>query len=186
MYNVKCLLPTFVLAIAGIGANPSVLAADRSERLTIAVHATSEQGQGAALGTINVEPTPDGLLFTPELKGLAAGLHGFHIHENANCAPNTDAQAKVVPAGAAGGHFDPEKTGQHLGPYNSAGHLGDLPALYVNAEGVADYPVLAPKLRELAQIKKRSIMIHAGGDNHSDHPAPLGGGGARMACGVIN
>ncbi|WP_373331674.1 superoxide dismutase [Cu-Zn] SodC [Thiopseudomonas alkaliphila] len=186
MYNVKYLLPTFALAIAGIGANPSVLAADRLEHLTIAVYATSEQGQGAALGTIKVEPTPYGLLFTPELKGLAAGLHGFHIHEHANCAPSTDDQAKVVPAGAAGGHFDPEKTGQHLGPYDSAGHLGDLPALYVNAEGVADYPVLAPKLRELAQIKNRSIMIHAGGDNHSDHPAPLGGGGARMACGVIN
>jgi Cu-Zn family superoxide dismutase len=27
-------------------------------------------------------------------------------------------------------------------------------------------------------------MIHAGGDNHSDHPAMLGGGGARMVCGV--
>ncbi|TXH60168.1 MAG: superoxide dismutase, partial [Thiothrix sp.] len=23
----------------------------------------------------------------------------------------------------------------------------------------------------------RALMIHAGGDNHSDHPAPLGGGG---------
>lgn len=28
-------------------------------------------------------------------------------------------------------------------------------------------------------------MVHAGGDNHSDHPQPLGGGGARFACGVI-
>ncbi|HPY41396.1 MAG TPA: superoxide dismutase [Cu-Zn] SodC2, partial [Thiolinea sp.] len=28
-------------------------------------------------------------------------------------------------------------------------------------------------------------MIHMGGDNHADHPAPLGGGGARMVCGVI-
>jgi Cu-Zn family superoxide dismutase len=28
-------------------------------------------------------------------------------------------------------------------------------------------------------------MVHAGGDNHSDHPAMLGGGGARMACGVV-
>ncbi|EOX2576944.1 superoxide dismutase family protein, partial [Escherichia coli] len=25
----------------------------------------------------------------------------------------------------------------------------------------------------------------AGGDNHHDHPEPLGGGGARMACGII-
>ena len=28
-------------------------------------------------------------------------------------------------------------------------------------------------------------MIHAGGDNHSDHPKLLGGGGTRMVCGVI-
>ena len=28
-------------------------------------------------------------------------------------------------------------------------------------------------------------MIHEGGDNYSDTPKPLGGGGARMACGVI-
>ncbi|SSP59941.1 Cu/Zn superoxide dismutase [Acinetobacter baumannii] len=28
-------------------------------------------------------------------------------------------------------------------------------------------------------------MIHAGGDNYSDSPLPLGGGGARIACGVI-
>lgn len=28
-------------------------------------------------------------------------------------------------------------------------------------------------------------MIHAGGDNYADQPAPLGGGGPRLACGVI-
>jgi Cu-Zn family superoxide dismutase len=28
-------------------------------------------------------------------------------------------------------------------------------------------------------------MIHAGGDNYSDHPEKLGGGGARIACGVV-
>jgi Cu-Zn family superoxide dismutase len=28
-------------------------------------------------------------------------------------------------------------------------------------------------------------MVHTGGDNYSDTPAPLGGGGARIACGVI-
>jgi len=28
-------------------------------------------------------------------------------------------------------------------------------------------------------------MVHVGGDNHSDHPEKLGGGGARMACGVV-
>jgi Cu-Zn family superoxide dismutase len=45
-------------------------------------------------------------------------------------------------------------------------------------------PLLAPRLK-LADIKGRSLMIHAGGDNYSDTPAPLGGGGARAACGVV-
>jgi Cu-Zn family superoxide dismutase len=28
-------------------------------------------------------------------------------------------------------------------------------------------------------------MIHEGGDNYADEPKPLGGGGARIACGVV-
>ncbi len=156
-----------------------------AENLEINIYATTEQGQGASLGKISVEETAYGLLFTPSLKDLAPSIHGFHIHDKPDCGPSTDAQGKVTPAGAAGGHMDSEKTGKHLGPYNKEGHLGDLPALYVDAGGVAVYPVLAPKLTEIAQIKNHAIMIHAGGDNHSDNPAPLGGGGARMACGVI-
>ena len=33
-------------------------------------------------------------------------------------------------------------------------------------------------------LKGHSVMIHEGGDNYTDNP-PLGGGGARIACGVI-
>lgn len=36
------------------------------------------------------------------------------------------------------------------------------------------------------EVKGHALMVHMGGDNHSDHPAPLGGGGARVACGVID
>ena len=63
--------------------------------------------------------------------------------------------------------------------------LGDLPALTVLHDGTATNPVLAPRIKRLDEVRGRSIMIHVGGDNHSDYPAPLGGGGARMACGVI-
>ena len=42
-----------------------------------------------------------------------------------------------------------------------------------------------PRLKKEEEIKGRSLMVHAGGDNHADHPEPLGGGGARVACGVI-
>jgi Cu-Zn family superoxide dismutase len=34
-------------------------------------------------------------------------------------------------------------------------------------------------------VRGRSLIIHAGEDNYSDQPASLGGGGIRIACGVI-
>lgn len=142
-----------------------------------------DQGQGEQVGTITISETPYGLLFTPDLKNLTPGLHGFHIHENPNCAPGEKDQIMVA-ALSAGGHFDPEHTGQHLGPYGG-GHLGDLPSLYVDQQGLAQTPVLAPRIKHLNQINHTSLMIHVGGDNYSDHPHPLGGGGMRMVCGVI-
>jgi Cu-Zn family superoxide dismutase len=90
---------------------------------------------------------------------------------------------KHVAALAAGGHYDPLKTGKHEGPYGK-GHLGDLPALYVGSDGKATMPVVSPRLK-VSDLKGRSLMIHAGSDNYSDYPEPLGGGGARVACGVI-
>lgn len=89
----------------------------------------------------------------------------------------------MVPALAAGGHYDPSASKRHGLPWGD-GHLGDLPALFVDAMGNATNPVLAPRLK-ITDLKGRSLMVHAGGDNHADHPAPLGGGGARLLCGVI-
>src|SRR5690606_37501447 len=74
-------------------------------------------------------------------------------------------------AGAAGGHYDPQNTGKHGTPWGD-GHLGDLPALYVDGEGNAYQPVLAPRLKQEADIKGRALMVHAGGDNHADHQTP--------------
>jgi len=104
------------------------------------------------------------------------------VHENPSCAP-AEQNGAPVPAAAAGGHLDPAGTKRHGEPWGD-GHLGDLPPLYVAADGSANQPVLAPRLK-LSDVQNRSLMIHVGGDNHADHPAPLGGGGARMACGVI-
>ena len=90
----------------------------------------------------------------------------------------------MVPALAAGGHLDPKETNRHREPWGD-GHLGDLPPLYMTTDGTAVNPVHGPRLK-LADVRNRSLMIHAGGDNHSDDPLPLGGGGARVACGVID
>ncbi|ATM84675.1 superoxide dismutase [Cu-Zn] SodC [Yersinia massiliensis] len=152
--------------------------------VTVTMNEALPEGNGKALGTVTVTETAYGLLFTPNLTGLTTGIHGFHLHENPSCAAGQK-EGKSVPALAAGGHFDPQKTGVHLGPYSDKGHLGDLPGLVVNADGTANYPVLAPRLKSLTELKQHALMIHAGGDNYADHPMALGGGGARMVCGVI-
>jgi Cu-Zn family superoxide dismutase len=153
-----------------------------AEQTVVEIRAAEAGGAGAVLGTVTVSTTPHGTLFTPNLSGLAPGVRGFHVHENPSCDPK-EQDGKMVPALAAGGHFDPGKTGKHLGPYGD-GHLGDLPPLYVDAEGKSTVPVLAPRVK-MTDIKGRSLMVHIGGDNFADHPHPLGGGGARIGCGVI-
>ncbi|MGR5133376.1 superoxide dismutase [Cu-Zn] SodC [Vibrio alfacsensis] len=140
-------------------------------------------GTGQSTGTVTIVSSEYGTVFTPDLKGLPAGVHGFHLHATGSCESSTKG-GKTVLGGSAGGHYDPEETGKHGFPWTNGNHLGDLPALYVNANGVADQPVLAPRVKQ-EDVKGRALMIHAGGDNHSDHPAKLGGGGARIVCGVI-
>ncbi|MCE9789530.1 superoxide dismutase [Cu-Zn] SodC [Shewanella chilikensis] len=136
------------------------------------------------IGSISLSDTAYGLVLTPNLKQLTPGVHGFHVHQNGSCDTSSK-DGKTVLGGAAGGHFDPDGSGKHGYPWTDDNHKGDLPPLYVDADGMAYTPVLAPRLK-LADVKGKALMIHMGGDNHSDHPAPLGGGGARMACGVIN
>ena len=148
----------------------------------IEMHALTAEGLGARIGTVRVTETSYGTLFTPDLVNLAPGLHGFHLHTEGNCGPG-EKGGKMVPGLAAGGHYDPAGTGKHKGPYGD-GHLGDLPALYVDEKGRAAHPVLAPRVK-LADLKGRALIIHAGGDNYSDQPDPMGGGGARVACGVF-
>ncbi len=150
--------------------------------LTVPMNVVDETGVGATVGQVTISETQYGVVFTPALAGLPAGLHGFHVHENPSCEAK-EQNGKMVPALAAGGHYDPAGTKHHGLPWGD-GHLGDLPALFVDTAGNANYPVLAPRLK-LADVRGRSLMIHAGGENHSDHPAPLGGGGARIVCGVI-
>lgn len=171
----KTQLIVFLLASSGL---VGVHAADR----VVSMDLVDTAGKQARVGEVTVSETPYGLLFTPQLRALPPGLHSFHLHENPSCGPK-EKDGKPVAALAAGGHYDPAKTGRHDSPWGD-GHLGDLPPLFVDAEGSAIQPVLAPRLK-MADISGRALMLHAGGDNHADHPAPLGGGGARIACGVI-
>jgi Cu-Zn family superoxide dismutase len=172
-------MKTLMIVVAILAFASANLAA---EKLTISIHLVSDEGVGEQIGTVVAEDTKWGLLLTPSLSGLPAGPHGFHVHEHATCQP-AEKDGKKTAAHAAGSHLDPGKTTKHLGPY-AEGHLGDLPVLYVDSSGKAMVPVLAPRLKT-SDLKGHTMMVHKGGDNYSDQPEALGGGGARIACGVI-
>lgn len=142
--------------------------------ITVPVFAT-DSSNPQQIGSIKFSASHGGVLITPDLHHLSPGIHGMHIHENPSCADNGI---------AAGGHLDPVRNAAHHGPYEHDGHLGDLPFLYVDQQGDAVMPILAPNIK-MQQLHGHSIMIHAGGDNYADTPEKLGGGGARIACGVV-
>lgn len=141
----------------------------------VPVYLVAQTGQGKEIGNVTLEDSICGVLLKPNLRELPPGIHGFHIHQVPNCGDN---------GMAAGGHLDPQNTNEHNGPYARRGHLGDLPVLIVDSQGNATLPTLAPRFK-LSQIKGHALMIHAGGDNYSDSPEKMGGGGDRIACGVI-
>ena len=154
-----------------------------AERMSVPMALATAAGKGAEVGTVTLSDTKAGVAIKLDLHGLPPGEHGFHVHQNASCDPATATDGKVTPAGGAGAHLDPAKTAMHMGP-SGEGHLGDLPKVTVGADGTAKATLKAPRIKTVAELHGHALMLHAGGDNYSDQPAPLGGGGARLACGV--
>lgn len=140
-------------------------------------------GVGEIIGIIEFKDTAKGLKVIPNLRGLSEGQHGTHVHQNPSCDP-AEKDGKMVPGLGAGSHFDPDNTGVHQGPQGQ-GHLGDLAVLYVDAKGNATRSSFAPRLNT-TDLVGRAVVIHSGGDNYSDVPKKLGGGGSRVACGTID
>lgn len=152
-----------------------------AESVKTPINKISDMGIEDEIGFITFTEGPDGLEMLVDVVGLVPGPHGMHIHEKGNCQP-AQQDGKNVAGLSAGPHFDPDKSGTHQGPA-AKGHKGDLPLIEANTEGQVKQHTKAPNLN-LADIKGRAVIIHAGGDTYQDKPA-LGGGGARVACGVI-
>lgn len=161
-------------------ANAAV--AKGSNPLTVKMNVIDTNGVGKSIGAVTIKQTAKGLELDPNLKGLPPGEHGFHLHENGSCTP-ADKDGKPTAGQSAGGHYDPDGTKGHKGP-GGGGHKGDLPKLVVSSKGTVTGKLTVEGLT-LADVAGRALVIHEGGDNYSDDPKPLGGGGARIACGVV-
>lgn len=167
------------LFMACLLVSPAASAAE----ITAPINVAEKHGVGAAVGIMRIVETAFGLAFYPTLKELSQVLHCFHIHEKPSCTFSKKEGVKVS-ALAAGGHFYPKVSKNHVEPWGE-GRLEDLPHLYVAMEGISVSSAHAPRFK-VFDVRNRVTMIHGGRNNHSDYLMPLGDGGARVACGVID
>jgi Cu-Zn family superoxide dismutase len=131
------------------------------------------------VGTATLRETPNGVLIHLDLTAVPAGPHAFHIHTTGACEP---------PFTSAGGHFAPG--GTHHGLLSVMGpHAGDLPNVFVPADGKLDVDVLARGVTlaagptSLFDGDGSALMLHATADDYMSDPA--GNAGGRIACGVV-
>jgi len=163
----RALIPVLGLAVAlGAAAAP----------VTKAV-AQLRPTQGSSVeGQVTFTKVDAGVKVSLRLSGLAAGKHGFHIHEFGDCsAPD---------AASAGGHFNPGAEA-HAAPTEAHRHVGDLGNIEAGADGAAtlEYVDARASLEGANSILGRGVIVHADPDDFKTQPT--GNAGKRVACGVI-
>jgi superoxide dismutase, Cu-Zn family len=112
---------------------------------------------GEVTGTITFSQNGDGAVsVTGEIKGLADGEHGFHVHEFGD---NTNGCV------SAGGHFNPHGK-NHGGPTADDRHAGDLGNV-TSKDGVAkiDLTDAQISLSGATSVIGRTVVVHADPDD---------------------
>ncbi|MBI1686710.1 superoxide dismutase[Cu-Zn] [Caulobacter hibisci] len=138
---------------------------------------------GKSIGTATLTDAPHGVLLRVETKGLTPGWHGLHFHEKGDCG--------TPDFKSAGAHVHTTATVVH-GLLNPDGNdNGDLPNLHAGADGVATAEIFSHLVSlkgaggrpALLDADGSAIVVHASPDDYKSQP--IGGAGARSACGVV-
>ncbi len=111
-------------------------------------------------GEVYLEEVPGGVMVYAYITGLPnykpgnppIGPHGFHIHENGDCAVGDETNPFI----AAGGHFNPNNQ-----PHGN--HAGDFPVLFSN-NGTAYLSFFTDKFT-VDQVLNKAIIIHENPDD---------------------
>lgn len=171
-----------LLSVAPLGACASMPMADRAP-LGDFGEATLVNAEGARVGRAVLTQGPTGLLIRVEATGMTPGWHGIHLHQTGTCEGAFT---------SAGGHVHGGEGGKPHGLLNPAGpDDGDLPNVHADATGRVMAEVFTPRGRIsqtgpgawLMDADGSALVIHASADDHTSQP--IGGAGARVACGVL-
>jgi len=141
------------------------------------------RGESKVTGTVTFTQEKEGAPITikASITGLAAGDHGFHVHEFGD---NTNGCV------SAGAHYNPFGK-EHGAPTDTNRHLGDLGNVTADSDGKVDATLTDDQVTLFGQhtVVGRTMVIHADPDDlgkggHDDSKT-TGHAGARLACGVI-
>jgi Cu-Zn family superoxide dismutase len=142
-----------------------------------------KDASGRDAGSITLTQGPKGVLLQVTVKGLTPGWHAGHFHEVGDCS--------TPDFKGAGGHVHAQATHVHglLNP--NANEAGDLPNLFVAGDGAGAAEFFSTTVSldgadgQPALLDKdgSALVIHANPDDFVSQP--IGGAGARVACGVI-
>jgi len=170
------------LVMASIGLTAMLVFADSQASPQASVDFIDRQGNPVGSGLIT--DGPNGILINLDLHGLPPGARAIHIHDVGTCE---DPDEGFV---ASGGHLNPD--GKKHGLMNPEGpDAGDLPNIIVREDGTVQVELFS-QLASLHGSGGRAaifdedgaaFVIHEQRDDH--YSQPIGGAGARIACGVI-
>ncbi|WP_179379814.1 superoxide dismutase family protein [Jannaschia marina] len=136
---------------------------------------------GDTIGEARLTQGATGVLLYLRVEGLTPGAHGLHLHSRGICETQESFSTAM-------GHVDMVEGGHGL--LNPAGpEAGDIPNIFVAADGIGEMEAyltmvsLEEGAQNLLDADGSTIMIHENADDHVSQP--IGGSGARVACGVI-
>lgn len=160
-----------LVALAGC-AGDTVIESDVTKAVAV-LQATSGND---VTGVVTFTRTDQGIKVVADVEGLAAGKHGFHIHEFGD--------ARAADGTSMGGHFAPFEM-PHGAPSDAQRHVGDLGNLEAGEDGTAHLEWVDTRIafEGPASILGRGVIVHMGEDDLTSQPT--GAAGARVAMGVI-
>ena len=101
--------------LMGVAVGLALVGTAQGQELRAEMYLITPEAMNKPIGLVLITSTGAGVKLVADLQDLPPGQHGFHVHENGDCGPGPDGDGTIAAGMAARGHYDPERTADHLG-----------------------------------------------------------------------